>query len=80
MGYRQRMHNIWKENEGFNITEQRLADQVRTIKNKGWFTSEELDEIERKATTTETVQEIEVQEMVEEFEETPEAVSLEAEL
>ena len=80
LGYRQRMHNIWKENEGFNITEQRLADQVRTIKNKGWFTSEELDEIERKATTTETVQEIEVQEMVEEFEETPEAVSLETEL
>ena len=80
LGYRQRMHKIWKQNGGFNITEQRLADQVKTIKNKAWFTSEELDEIERMATTTETVQEIEVQEMVEEFEETPEAVSLETEL
>ena len=31
-GYRKRMHSIWKEHEGFNITEQRLCDQARLIR------------------------------------------------
>lgn len=45
MGYRKRMHEMWKDQGGFEISEQRMADQVRTIKRKQWFTSEELDEI-----------------------------------
>ena len=44
-GYRRRMHDIWRERGGFDISEQRLADQVRTIKRDDWFTEEELDEI-----------------------------------
>ena len=31
IGYRQRMHGIWFEDGGFEITEQNLADQVRRI-------------------------------------------------
>ena len=31
-GYGRRMHDIWKERGGFYTDEQRLADQVRTIK------------------------------------------------
>ena len=48
-GYRQCMYNIWKDQSEFDITEQRLADQVRTIKKNKWFTTEEMDEIKREA-------------------------------
>ena len=48
-GYRQRMYTIWIERDQFDISEQRLADQVRTIMRNKWFTSEELDEIKRRA-------------------------------
>ena len=48
-GYRKRMHTIWKERDMFDISEQRLVDQARTIIKKEWFTSEELDEIKRYA-------------------------------
>ena len=30
--YRRRMHNIWKERYGTEITKQRLCDQARIIK------------------------------------------------
>ena len=32
--YRRRMHNIWKERYGTEITKQRLCDQARIIKEK----------------------------------------------
>ena len=44
-GYRRRMHNIWMDSGGFDISEQRLADQVRIIRRDKWFREEELDEI-----------------------------------
>ena len=44
-GYRQRMHNTWNENGGFDISETRLADQVRMIRRNKWFTPVELDEL-----------------------------------
>ena len=45
-GYRKRMLNIWQERGYFQITEQRLADQVRTIKKFELFTNEEIQTIE----------------------------------
>ena len=47
IGYRKRMWESWKESGGFEISEQRMADQVRTILKKEWFTAEELEEIKR---------------------------------
>ena len=36
-GYRKRMTEIWQECTKFQTTSQMLADQVRTIIKKGWF-------------------------------------------
>ena len=36
-GYRKRMIKIWWECSNFQTTSQRLADHVRTIIKKGWF-------------------------------------------
>ena len=40
-GYRKRLRDLWKarkiNNELTEVTEQRLADQVRQIKNKKWI-------------------------------------------
>ena len=49
-GYRQRLHKMWMElDEAQNdITEQRLADQVRAIKINDCLSQTELDEIQRK--------------------------------
>ena len=41
-GYRQRMHDLWEERAMFEVSEQRLSDQIRTILRKNWFTSIEL--------------------------------------
>ena len=43
-GYRKRME-IWQELSIFQTTSQRLADQVRTIMKKGWFSELEIIEI-----------------------------------
>jgi hypothetical protein len=53
LGYRQRMHRLWIENGGFNIDEQRMADQVRNIIKRKWFTDEELEEVRAGVTETE---------------------------
>jgi hypothetical protein len=45
IGYRQRMHRAWRERGHFQMDEQRMADQVRNIRKRKWFTDEELDEI-----------------------------------
>ena len=47
-GYRKRMIEIWQECAKFQTTSQRLADQVRTIIKKGWFSDLELQEIHQK--------------------------------
>ena len=47
-GYRKRMLEIWQELSIFQTTSQRLADQVRTIMKKGWFSELEIIEIHQK--------------------------------
>ena len=47
-GYRKRMMVIWPELSNFQTTSQRLADQVRTMIKKGWFTDLEILEIHQK--------------------------------
>ena len=47
-GNRKRMMEIWQERSTFQATRQRLADQVRTIMKKGWFSDLELLEIHQK--------------------------------
>ena len=47
-GDRKRMMGIWQECAKFQTTSQRLADQVRTIIKKGWFSDLELLEIHQK--------------------------------
>lgn len=44
-GDMRRMAKIWEERDEFELTENRLAMQARTIIRKKWFTTEELDEI-----------------------------------
>ena len=48
------MLDIWNCVGPFKATEQRLADQVRQIKLKGWFSDIELDEIKRNLETNDT--------------------------
>ena len=50
-GYRKRMIEIWQEWANFQTTSQRLADQVRTIIKKGWFSDIEILEILQKTNT-----------------------------
>ena len=47
-GYRKRVMEIWRELSNFQTTSQRLADQVRTIMKKGWFSGLEIIEIHQK--------------------------------
>ena len=42
------MIEIWQECVNFQTTSQRLADQVRTIIKKGWFSDLEILEIHQK--------------------------------
>ena len=42
------MLEIWQELSNFQTTSQRLADQVRTIIKKGWFSDLEIIEIHQK--------------------------------
>ena len=35
--YRRRMHNIWKEQYGIEVTEQHLCDQARMIRKNEWI-------------------------------------------
>ena len=42
------MIEIWQECASFQTTSQRLADQVRTIIKKGWFSDFEILEIHQK--------------------------------
>lgn len=42
-----RMYDLWQEIGIFEITEQRLADQVRVIKGNEWLLKVEKEEIKR---------------------------------
>ena len=42
------MIEIWQECSNLQLTSQRLADQVRTIIKKGWFSDTEIIEIHQK--------------------------------
>ena len=42
------MIEIWQERSSFQTTSQRLADQVKTIIKKGWFSDLELLEIHQR--------------------------------
>ena len=64
-GYRQTMYTIWIERDQFDISENRLADQERTIMRNKWLTSEELDEIKRKI-IREEIEEIEEEHQMQE--------------
>ena len=46
-GYRRRMHNIWKERYGTEITEQHFCDQARMMRINEWITKLELENIGR---------------------------------
>ena len=47
-GYRKQMIAIWRDIGTFEITEQRLVDQVRVIRANEWLTEVELQEIAKK--------------------------------
>eukprot|EP00795_Rhopilema_esculentum_P003281 gene3280-biopygen1499 len=49
-GYRKRMVNIWRSRNLAQVSEQRLLDQVRQIRLKGWITELEMEEIKRQKT------------------------------
>ena len=55
-GYRKRMVQLWHERGLFAVSEQRLVDQVRQIKLKGWVTAVEIDEVreQRRRTATQS--------------------------
>lgn len=46
-----RMYDLWQEIGIFEITEQRLADQVRVIKGNEWLLKVEKEEIKRNIET-----------------------------
>ena len=58
-GYRKRMLEIWESKDLFTVSEQRLADQVKQIKDKKWLTFVEIEELKRKieSTNEETISE-----------------------
>ena len=46
-GYRRRMISLWQDKGMFEISEQRLADQISTIKRNQWLTNVEIEEMRR---------------------------------
>ena len=59
-GYLDRMREIWLQKGLFEVTKQRLGDQVRQIKKKGWLTDVEIEEIKRRAHGPEEVNDPEI--------------------
>ena len=54
-GYRQRLHKTWLDNNGADVTEQRLCDQRGQIEKKGWLTGVEMEMIKRELEAKVTV-------------------------
>ena len=46
-GYRERMMQEWKEHRVFQITEQRLCNQARALRENGWLSDLEFENIRR---------------------------------
>ena len=46
-GYRKKMFREWREKGMFDLTEQRVFDQARTIRKNGWLSELELEAIKR---------------------------------
>ena len=46
-GYRKRMHDIWRSKDIFEVTEQRLMDQILQIKKNKWRSNLEIKTIKR---------------------------------
>ena len=46
--YRKRMHDIWRSKGIFEVTEQRLMDQIRQIKKNKWLSNLEIENIKRR--------------------------------
>ena len=60
-GYLDRMREIWLQKGLFEVTKQRLGDQVLQIKKKGWLTDVEIEEIKRRAHGLEEVNDPEIE-------------------
>ena len=46
-GYRKRVAELWRQKDMAEISEQRLMDQIRQIKKKGWLSQLEIERIKR---------------------------------
>ena len=46
-GYRKRMHEIWRKNGMVEVSEQRLCDQLSTIKRCKWFSDVQIEELKK---------------------------------
>ena len=54
-GYRKRMLSLWLQKGMFWVSEQRLVHQANTIRRNSWMTDLEIEELERKATRSDSV-------------------------
>ena len=54
-GYTKRMLSLWLQKGMFWVSEQRLVDQVNTIRRNSWMTEIEIEELERKVTGSDSV-------------------------
>ena len=54
-GYRNHMLSLWLQKVMFWASEQRLVDQVNTIRRNSWMTELEIEELERKVTGSNSV-------------------------
>ena len=81
-GYRKRMLEIWNKTGVFETTEHQLAGQALSIKNKGWLSQVEIEEIKRNLDAREINEGENAEENHEVIDETllPESVQLEVEL
>ena len=51
-GYKKRLTEIWHRESMIDVTEQRLVDQIRQIKLKGWLTEIEIEVIKKMVLNT----------------------------
>ena len=54
-GHRKHMLSLWLQKGLFWVLEQRLVDQVNTIRRNSWMTELEIEELERKVTGSDSV-------------------------
>ena len=54
-GYRKRLLSLWQQKGIFWVSEQRLVDQANTIRRNSWMTELEIEELERKATGSDSI-------------------------